>query len=331
MESGDLLRFNWFSVADKYCSPVAGGVWETHLENGFGAYTPCLVDSVILGVSYLFLLVIVLRRILHLRSPATSVFSVQSKWRHAFAIFLASICAVVPFLQVILGISSANTDVHGSMPIFEILVLVINGLTWAAVTFMLCLELKVYVKNLIWYVRFGAVYVVIAEISKSTYLVELREYFSQTAFGFYAAHIGVELLMVLTIVFYFPTLVPYAGYLPVSTQVEAPLPSADYQALPGDEQVFPEFKSNILSRLLFLWMTPLMRVGFKKPVTDRDVWKLDSLDQTETLYAKFKDAWERERLRQKPWLLRAINSALGKRYAFLTPYFMQVFVEWIAF
>lgn len=34
-------------------------------------------------------------------------------------------------------------------------------------------------------------------------------------------------------------------------------------------------------------MTPLMKQGYKRPITEKDVWKLDSWDQTETLNARF--------------------------------------------
>lgn len=60
----------------------------------------------------------------------------------------------------------------------QILSLLLNGLTWTAVTCMLCIEWKVYVRDLIWYVRFGAVYVVVAEFAKGTYVVALRDYFA---------------------------------------------------------------------------------------------------------------------------------------------------------
>lgn len=101
--------------------------------------------------------------------------------------------------------------------------------------------------------------------------------------------------------------------------------------------------------IYFNWMTPLMQQGYKKPLTEKDVWKLDSWDQTETLskkfvskfsfsffiiqlsiYAKhkmsifvtsqifwfyrFQKCWEEEAHRSEPWLLRALNRSLGGRY-----------------
>lgn len=42
-----------------------------------------------------------------------------------------------------------------------------------------------------------------------------------------------------------------------------------------------------MAGIYFGWMTPLMQQGYKRPITDKDVWKLDSWDETETLSTKF--------------------------------------------
>lgn len=39
----------------------------------------------------------------------------------------------------------------------------------------------------------------------------------------------------------------------------------------------------IFLEILFEWMTPLMQLGHKRPITEKDIWKLDSWDKTETL------------------------------------------------
>ncbi|XP_044496376.1 ABC transporter C family member 2-like isoform X4 [Mangifera indica] len=61
-------------------------------------------------------------------------------------------------------------------------------------------------------------------------------------------------------------------------------------------------------------MTPLMQLGYKKPITENDVWKLDTWDRTEILTEKFQRSWAKESQRPKPWLLRALNSSLGGRF-----------------
>ncbi|PNX84778.1 ABC transporter C family member 12-like protein, partial [Trifolium pratense] len=59
-----------------------------------------------------------------------------------------------------------------------------------------------------------------------------------------------------------------------------------------------------------------MKQGYRKPVTEKDVWKLDKWDQTETLNEKFQKCWNTEFESSNPWLLRALNSSLGKRFWF---------------
>ncbi|WZZ71707.1 hypothetical protein YC2023_083077 [Brassica napus] len=57
-----------------------------------------------------------------------------------------------------------------------------------------------------------------------------------------------------------------------------------------------------------------MQLGYRKPITEKDVWQLDKWDQTETLFTRFQRCWTEESQRRKPWLLRALNSSLGGRY-----------------
>ncbi|GFQ01253.1 ABC transporter c family member 11 [Phtheirospermum japonicum] len=119
-------------------------------------------------------------------------------------------------------------------------------------------------------------------------------------------HNYAHVLFGLLLLFYVPNLDSYPGYIPLldsidDTKMDKPL----------GELVYPERYANIFSRIYFDWMTPLMQQGYKKPTTEKDVWKLDSWDQIETLSA---NSWEEESRRSKPWLLRALNRSLGGRF-----------------
>jgi ATP-binding cassette subfamily C (CFTR/MRP) protein 1 len=57
-----------------------------------------------------------------------------------------------------------------------------------------------------------------------------------------------------------------------------------------------------------------MQQGYKRPITDKDIWKLDSWDETETLYSRFQKCWNDELRKPKPWLLRALHSSLWGRF-----------------
>ncbi|VAH51980.1 unnamed protein product [Triticum turgidum subsp. durum] len=113
-------------------------------------------------------------------------------------------------------------------------------------------------------------------------------------------------------VVYLPSLDPYPGYTPIRSELLDD--NTDYEPLPGGEQICPERHANIFSRIFFSWMTPLMQQGYKRPITDNDIWKLDDWDETETLYNRFQERWNKELQKPKPWLLRALHSSLGGRF-----------------
>ncbi|XLS82008.1 hypothetical protein HN51_047839, partial [Arachis hypogaea] len=73
----------------------------------------------------------------------------------------------------------------------------------------------------------------------------------------------------------------------------------------------PEESRYVLKGILFSWMNPIMNLGYQRPLTEKDIWKLDTWDRTETLNEKFQRYWVEESRRSKPWLLRALNASLG--------------------
>ncbi|KAG6543930.1 hypothetical protein Mapa_014771 [Marchantia paleacea] len=297
----------------KFCRPVPEGNWAKNLQNGFGAYTPCFMETVVVNVSYLVLLVLTLKRIQLLRSHNLRRYSVRYKFMHVIAVLLSLACAAAPIVQIFLKFSIINTEGQDNLPPFEIANLVIKTLTWAAVTWMFCVQFSVYITEYIWHVRFGILYTLVAELAMFRDVLELREYYDKMVFEFYVGSGVCEILLAAILVLYFPTLVEFTGYTPILTQ-EAPNSSGEYEALPAGDEVCPERRVGIFSQLLFTWMTPVMKQGFIKPITDRDVWQLDDWDQTENLYAEFKKSWDKERLKENPWLLRALNDSLGGRF-----------------
>ncbi|KVI00797.1 AAA+ ATPase domain-containing protein [Cynara cardunculus var. scolymus] len=89
-----------------------------------------------------------------------------------------------------------------------------------------------------------------------------------------------------------------------------------YEVLHGGEHICPERNANIFSRIYFGWMTPLMEQGYRKPITEKDVWTLDTWDQAEILSRKFQKCWEEESQKPKPWLLFCLNNCVGGRFWF---------------
>ncbi|KAK9055990.1 hypothetical protein SSX86_027077 [Deinandra increscens subsp. villosa] len=120
-----------------------------------------------------------------------------------------------------------------------------------------------------------------------------------------------QVLFGLCLLVYLPTLDPYPGYTPIGAES---LDDAEYEELAGGEEICPERHANIISSIFFSWMDPLMFLGYKRPLTEKDIWKLDTWDQTEALNSKFQIYWEEEIRKPKPWLLRALHRSLGGRF-----------------
>lgn len=104
-----------------FCRPLEAGVWANKLPSGFGAYTPCAVDSVIVNISSLVLLFFTVQRIRALvYGVGIERFKVSNAWRYIPLFLLAAFCAAAPITQIILGVSTVNLDGESSMPPYEV-------------------------------------------------------------------------------------------------------------------------------------------------------------------------------------------------------------------
>ncbi|CAO3629947.1 unnamed protein product [Cunninghamella echinulata] len=75
-----------------------------------------------------------------------------------------------------------------------------------------------------------------------------------------------------------------------------------------------EENANIFSRLVFYWMTPLIQKGYKKPLTEKDMWQLRSDDQPRLLSEEFQKHWEKELQCERPSLSRALGKICGRDF-----------------
>eukprot|EP00250_Pteridium_aquilinum_P005352 c15461_g1_i1 orf=573-5420(+) len=301
-----------------FCKPVFGGIWETDLENGFGAYTPCLADIVVVSLSHVVLCCLMAHRLrLLMRSATLKTYHLQNPFMTYFLAFFSTCLAVLPLVQIGLGISFVSVDEGSSLPPYEIVTSLVSSFTWFMMTFVLYRESKLYVTEFRWYVRFGVIYVLVAEITMFRFILDLREYYDPFLFGLYSGFFALQILFGLLIVFYAPEITPYEGYSrfpAVDNEINLENNSDYVPLLAKEEEVFPERHANIVSRIFFSWMTPLMKLGYKRPLMDSDIWQLDEWDQTDVLYNDFQRCWEKELMKSKPWILRAIHRSNGLRF-----------------
>jgi ABC-type multidrug transport system fused ATPase/permease subunit len=297
-----------------YCRPVENGVWAQVTDSAFGAYTPCGINSVVICVSHLVLLGLCLYRTWMIKTD-TKIrrFRLRSNYYNYIIGLLAGYCTVVPLYRLIFGISVFDLGGQTGLAPFEIFSLTIEAVSWCSMLVVIGFETRVYVTEFRWYVRFGVIYVLVADAVIVSSIFSVMEYYTRYVLYLYMSAILCQVLFGILLLVYIPQLDPYPGYVPLWNDH---LDDSKYEALLGGEHICPERHGNLFSRICFGWMTPLMEQGYKRPITEKDVWKLDTWDLTETLSKNFQKCWIEESQRPKPWILRALNRTLGARFWF---------------
>ncbi|GKV52727.1 hypothetical protein SLEP1_g59297 [Rubroshorea leprosula] len=301
-----------FEPLDWFCRPVANGLWTRAVANAFGAYTPCATDSLVISLSHLVLLALCVYRIWLIKKDfKVQRFCLKSKYYNYLLALLAGYCTAEPLYRLMMGISVLNLDGQTGLAPYEIASLIIEALTWCSLLVMIGVETKVYIHESRWVVRFSLVYALVGDAVMLNLIFSVKEFCNSSVLYLYLSEILVQVLFGILLLVYLPDLDPYPGYTPMRTEL---VDEAEYEELPGGEQICPEKHANIFSWIFFSWMSPLMQQGYRRPITEKDIWKLDTWDRTETLNEIFQECWAKEMQRPKPWLLRALNSSLGGRF-----------------
>ncbi|KAL8138386.1 LOW QUALITY PROTEIN: hypothetical protein V2J09_004387 [Rumex salicifolius] len=288
-----------------YCQPEANSVWAKLVQNAFGAYTPCGVDSLVICISHLVLTGLSLYRIwLTKKNFKAPRFCLRSKYYNYMLATLAAYSTAEPLFRLVMGISAFNLDGQSGLAPYETVSLIIEALAWCSI-----LKLKSIFEILDG--LFGVIYAVVGDTVMLNLVLSVEEFYDRYVLHLYNSEVLIQGLFGVLLFVYIPNLDPYLGYTPLRDEV---LENAEYEELPGGEQICPERHVSIFSKIFFSWMHPLMKLGYKRPLTEKDVWKLDTWDRTETLYSNFQRSWVQESGKQKPWLLRALNSSLGGRF-----------------
>ncbi|XP_074570778.1 ABC transporter C family member 2-like isoform X2 [Curcuma longa] len=296
-----------------YCRPEKNGAWSMVVENAFGAYTPCGTVSLLVCISHVVLFAVCFYRIWRTRNDlSVQRYCLKSPYYNYLLGILSFFCVAEPLFRMVMGLSITNLDGQKGLAPFEVVSLLIESAAWCCMLLMIGLETKIYIREFRWYIRFVMVYVLVGDISIYNLVLSVRNHYDKSIFYIYTSEIAAQFLFGILLLVYIPSLNPYPGYTPIRS--EASISDMDYEPLPGGEQICPERKVNIVSRIFFSWMTPLLQQGFKRPITEKNVWKLDSWDQTETLNNRFQQCWAEESRKPKPLLLRALHRSLGGRF-----------------
>ncbi|KAG8790592.1 hypothetical protein FRC12_011475, partial [Ceratobasidium sp. 428] len=82
-----------------------------------------------------------------------------------------------------------------------------------------------------------------------------------------------------------------------------------------EEKELPYERANVYSRLTFGWMTPLMKLGYSRYITERDLSGLSSTDTAHALSETLSSHWNQQLRSENPSLWGALLRAYGGPYA----------------
>ncbi|KAL2337305.1 hypothetical protein Fmac_011751 [Flemingia macrophylla] len=289
-----------FESLNWYCQPAENNIWAKTVDSAFGSYTPCAISTLVISISNLVLMGLCMYRIWLITCNANAQrFCLSSNYYNYFLGVLTAYCATQPLLRLLTRNSAFNLNGETGLAPFEITSLIGEALTWSTMIALILLETKVYIRQFRWLVRCGVIYVLVGDIVMLSLLLSVKEYCSSRCgvrilgfenCSFFAASLGrlremdIKVLFCTLLLVYIPNLVPYSGHITMQAE---PADHGEYEPLCGEDQVCPERHANVFSRICFRWIIPLMKQGYRKPITEKDVWKLDNWDRTETLTEKF--------------------------------------------
>lgn len=121
-----------------------------------------------------------------------------------------------------------------------------------------------------------------------------------------------------------------------------PKKKSAYNAI-GDEDECPIEYATVFSILTFSWMTPMMKYGYKKYLTEDDLWNLAKRDTTKSTGAAFQEAWDFELEHRKhpslwmaifrgfngPYFRGALFKMVSDSLAFVQPQLLRLLINFV--
>ncbi|KAJ6292936.1 hypothetical protein OIU78_025006 [Salix suchowensis] len=189
-----------FEALDWYCKPVRDGVWTKAVENAFGAYTPCATDTLVVSLSYLVLTALCFYKIwLTKKDFKLQRFCLRSKWYAYLLALVALYSTAEPLYRLVMGISVLNLDGQTGLAPFEIVSLIIEALAWCSLLVMIAVEIKVYIREFRWFVRFGVIYTLVGDAVMLNLIFTVKEFYNNAVLYLYISEVIVQVCFYLPI------------------------------------------------------------------------------------------------------------------------------------
>ena len=324
---------------DSFCGVSSGGNNTALDDISLGSFSPCFTDVVLIGIVHIVMVILMIlrciqiRRFKPLKMKRGSVHITLSKVKLAIAFILA----IIPLLQlqsILTQTIGKKNDPYSPNPGKALPYQVFSSALSAAACSFLAAVLAYEVigrtaRNGLWIYRFLWLFELASQTIKLYFVVSLsQESGADSTYFFYLYLAQYALTAVLATLGMsdwpsrasYSEIQPHSAALPSSEELQSPLLDsldiADDDKEKSGSNTYPEYTSNVLSRLLFSWVTSLVRLGYKRPLEASDIWDLDDRDSASNLHERFSVEWRKEISKEgkPPSLFKALFRVFGAKF-----------------
>eukprot|EP00883_Tetradesmus_obliquus_P002963 jgi/Sobl393_1/13177/SZX62082.1 len=314
-----------------FCDPEA---FSGHFSGDLGAWTPCFIDVGLLGVGHLFACVCYTLWLHYISSSKPDKYRLTGSWPRALhysCLVAAAAAAGIPLLQLNARLAEQALPLsQGVIAPHEWLGLLAAAASFLLLCAVLLAELQSsFVVSRRWLLRLPLLLVASSELVKLRFVVQ-QELAGGGPWGYffwlYCAYAAVQVyLAAVLLLSHRDSKEPGLLLVQEGRAQYTPLPrsSGAAAALHDGAPVCPECTAGLWSRLTFGWLSPLIKRGYKTPLTEADLWSLPPADRVEVLEQRFHAVWQQQLAAhgpQKASLFAACRASVGHLFLGALPY-----------
>lgn len=119
--SESVLKMAIFQSVDWFCCPVGDGIWARSVDSALGAYTPCAINTLVVGTSHLVLLGLCSYRLwLITKSDKVRRYRLRTPLYNYLLGLLAAYFIGENLVKLAMGVSISNLDGQTGFAPFEV-------------------------------------------------------------------------------------------------------------------------------------------------------------------------------------------------------------------
>ena len=327
-----------FCATSDYASFASPGQGITF---SFAEFSPCFNDIVVLGGCNAIMILLVLLRLFHMCRKSLNKYYLKqpAKGIHTARTAGCFLISVITCLQLS-GRAGSTQENEEEMQPFEIISFSLTALAWSWIGLVMLIELSgLFEKNSHWLMTFSVALQQAGYTIKLYYLVETRLRENEPLFASFFQILFLAQFVLVSCIFLSFCHVPGDAHYTLSRAVGG----GKAVVMPGDIALddlgdkgttqegviddeasahpLPESQSSCCSRLTFGWMSPLLKLGYKTPLTAATIFALPRWEQSAPLSQRFQQQWDKELQRKRQGkrisLVRALRrSSLSRTHSF---------------